>query len=146
MTEKTNTEAGVKLSRKEIEDAQKEGALDYIKDGSKNAMRSDTGTTGDPDDAEKVQKFKVDPSLNTTFIADFLDLSADDLNRRLTDTKADDFIDFENAKGLLALERSGKNRTEHVKVLIKAIGVDSPYQVTTAGPPYTNDTSNITDL
>lgn len=146
MTEKMKTEAGVDLSKKEIEEAQKEGALDYIKEGSKNAMRADTGTTGDRDAAADAQRLRVDPSLNTTFIAALLDLSTDELKRRLTDEKAEDLIAFEEAKGLLALERAGKNRTGYVKVLLDAIGANSPYEVTSAGPPYTNDDTAVTAL
>jgi hypothetical protein len=44
------------------------------------------------------------------------------------------FIDFETAKGLLDLERSGQNRTEYVEALCKRLGVDDPRDVTHAGP------------
>ncbi len=146
MTEKkTQTEAGVELSKKEIEGAQKEGALDYIKEGAKNAMRADTGTTN-YDGVSDSERFRVDPALNTTFIATLLDLGVDELKRRLNDEKADDAIGFENAKGLLALERAGKNRTSYVKLLCDAIGVKSPYEVTSAGPAYTNDDTAVTAL
>lgn len=146
MVEKTNTEAGVDLSKGEIAKAQKEGALDYIKDGSKNAMRSDTGTTGDPEAMAEAERLRVPAGFESTFVAPLLDLSVDDLKRRLTDEKAQDFIPFDTAKGLLALERAGKNRTSYVKLLCGVIGVKSPYEVTDAGPAYTNDTSNVTEL
>lgn len=146
MTDKMKTAAGVDLSKSEIASAQKEGALDYIKEGSKRAMATDTGTTGDLDAAAEIERKKVAPDLNTTFIAPLLDLSEEELARRLNDEKADDFIGFETAKGLLALERAGKNRTGYVKLLCKAIGVASPYEVTHAGPPHTNDTSNVSAL
>ena len=146
MTDKTNTEAGVKLGRKEIEEAKKEGALDYIKEGSKNAMASDTGTTGDPEAMAEAESKRIAPDANTTFLAPLLDLGEDELKRRMTDEKADDFIAFEDAKGLLALERAGKNRTSYVKLLCGVLKVGSPYEVTNSGPPYTNDTSNISAL
>jgi hypothetical protein len=92
------------------------------------------------------QRLMVDSSLPSTFIAPLLDLSEDELKRRLTDEKAEGFIDFEHAKMLLNLERSGKNRTGYVKALLKAIGTDDPYKVTNAGPPYTNDQTSVTEL
>lgn len=92
------------------------------------------------------QRLKVDSSLPSTFIAPLLELSLEELERRLTKEKAEDFIDFEHAKMLLSLERSGKNRTGYVKLLMKVIGVDDPYKVTPAGPAYTNDETSVTDL
>lgn len=145
MTDKTNTEAGVALSKKEIEGAKKEGALDYIKEGSTAAMAADTGTTS-YESAGDTERFRVDPALNTTFIAPLLDLDLAELKRRLTTKKEDDAIPFEQAKGLLALERAAKNRTGYVKALCSAIGVDSPYQVTSAGPSYTNDETAVSAL
>lgn len=145
MPENNETAAGVALSESEIKKAKKEGALEYIKDGSNAAMAAETGTTSYEAAAES-EKYRVDPALNTTFIAPLLDLAVDDLKRRLKDEKAEDAISFEVAKGLLALERAGKNRTSYVKVLCAAIGVDSPYEVTNAGPAYTNDDTAVTAL
>jgi len=143
MVEKTQTEAHVKLSAKEIEEAKKDGALDYIKDGSKHAMASDTGTPS-YEAVGEVERFRVAPGFESTFLAPALDASVGDLEKRLKDDK--DPLGFEDAKGLLALERSGKNRTGYVKMLMKFIGVKSPYDVTDAGPPYTNDETAITEL
>ncbi len=145
-TKTTTTPTGAKLTEKEIKDAQKEGALDYIKEGSANAMATDTGTTGDFEAMAEAESKRIAPDANTTFLAPLLDLSEDDLKRRLTDERADDFIAFEDAKGLLALERAGKNRTSYVRLLCGVLKVDSPYEVTNSGPPYTNDTSNISAL
>lgn len=75
----------------------------------------------------------------------FLKLSADDLAERIAEG-ADDPIPEEKVAGLLKLERSGQNRTDHVKVLLDRLGLESPYQVTNAGPPHTNDTRPITEL
>lgn len=146
MVEKTHTPVGSPdLTRKEVDDAKKEGVTDYIKEGSKNAMVADTGTTGDADEmAERLSK-QVSPDLNTTFIAPLLNLSVDDLKKRF-DPKQPGFVDFEHAKGLLALERAGRNRTEYVQLLCKQIGVKSPYEVTSAGPAFTNDVTAITTL
>jgi hypothetical protein len=46
----------------------------------------------------------------------------------------------------LGLERSGQNRTEHVKVLCERLGVKSPYEVTQAGPAWTNDQTLLTEI
>jgi len=89
---------------------------------------------------------RVPADLQSTFLAPLLNLSLDELDRRLTDKKAEDPIPDSDARGLLALERSGKNRTGYVKLLMKVIGVKSPYEVTTAGPSYTNDETAITEL
>lgn len=39
---------------------------------------------------------------------------------------------------LLEMERSGRNRTDVVKALCGVLGIKSPYEVTDAGPAYTN--------
>lgn len=140
------TPSGVELSKSEVEKAQHDGALDYIKEGAKNEMRTDTGTTSDPEKSAQAEALRVAPDLNTTFIAPLLDLPLDTLVKRLSNDKVPDPIDLEHAKGLLALERAGRNRTDWVKALCKRIGVDSPYEVTIAGPGYTNDVHPITKL
>lgn len=147
MVEKTKTPAGIPdLSQTEVKAAKKEGATDYIKDGVAAAMSADTGTTGDADLSAERTKFQVAPDINSTDIAPLLNLSVDDLTKRLKSKAVEDAIDFEVAKGLLALERSGKNRTGYVKALCSAIGVKSPYEVTIAGPAYTNDETAVTEL
>ncbi|KAK0349821.1 hypothetical protein LTR94_031514, partial [Friedmanniomyces endolithicus] len=52
----------------------------------------------------------------------------------------------EDAKGLLARERAGQNRTQYVRPVMERLGVASPYEVTDAGPPYTNDQTSVTNL
>lgn len=39
---------------------------------------------------------------------------------------------------LLEMERSGRNRTDVVEALCDVLGIKSPYEVTDAGPAYTN--------
>jgi hypothetical protein len=147
-TKKTENElpGGVKVSDKEIADAKKDGALDYIKEGSGRAIAADTGTTGDPEATAEAESKRVDPAFNTTPVAPLLDLPADELAKRIGNDKVPNPIDLETAKALLALERNGKNRTNYVKMLCERIGVDSPYEVTHGGPPYTNDATNVSDL
>jgi hypothetical protein len=149
MTDKTTTEAGVTLTQAELDKAKKDGVLEHAKDAAK--LEAETGLTsvndkGSMERLAEQQRLKVDSSLPSTFIAPLLDLSEDELGRRLSDEKVDGFIDFEHAKVLLNLERSGKNRTGYVKLLLKAIGTDDPYKVTPAGPAYTNDQTSITEL
>jgi hypothetical protein len=143
---KVELASGVEVSRKDLEDAKQEGALDAVREGGKSAVLADTGTTGDPDDAAEQQRLRVAPDLQSTVIAPLLDLPLDTLVKRLSNDKVIDPIDFETAKGLLHLERSGQNRTEYVKALMNRIGVDDPRDVTHAGPSYTNDVTNLSHL
>lgn len=145
-TDKVAIGAGVELTRKEIEDARKEGALEAFREGGKSAALADTGTQGDPEAMAEAESKRISPDQNTTFIAPLLDLSLDALVPRLTNDKVPDPISLETAKGLLALERAGRNRTGYVRALCERIGVDSPVEVTPAGPPYTNDETSISEL
>jgi hypothetical protein len=138
--------AGVELSHKEIAAAREDGALDAVRDGGRAAALADTGTQGDLDRMAEAENKRVAPHANTTFLAPLLDLPLDQLSPRLANDKVTDPIDFETAKALLALERAGRNRTGYVKALMERIGVDSPYEVTHAGPPYTNDETAISAL
>jgi hypothetical protein len=143
---KVEVAPGVEVSRKEMEEAQKDGALEAIREGGKAAVLADTGTTGDKDDLADAARLRVDPALLSTVIAPLLDLPIDGLVQRLSNDKVQGFIDFETAKGLLDLERSGKNRTPYVEALCKRLGIDDPRDVTHAGPSYTNDVTNVSHL
>lgn len=149
MTKETIPVGGVEMTAAEIEDAKKEGVIEHLKEGGKRAAAVGNDLVPDAKADEKraeAERLQVDPSLNTTPLAPLLDLGEDELKRRLNDHEAKDFIEFENAKGLLALERAGKNRTGYVKLLLDAIGTDDPFKVTNSGPPFTNDTSSLTSL
>jgi hypothetical protein len=74
-----------------------------------------------------------------------LKLSADDLEKAVSE-KADNLLSEEQVAGILILERSGPNRTDQVKVLCKRLKVKSPYEVTKAGPAFTNDTTPVTAI
>jgi hypothetical protein len=74
-----------------------------------------------------------------------LKLSAEDLEAAVSED-ADNLLSEEQVAGILILERSGPNRTDHVKVLMARLGVKSPYEVTKAGPAYTNDTTPVTPV
>lgn len=144
--EKTVAPGGIELSRKEIDGARHEGALEAYKEGAKSAAIADTGTTGDPEAMAEAANLRVAPDLNSTFLAPLLDLPLDTLVKRLSNEKVADFIDFEDAKGLLHLERSGRNRSEWVKALCARLGVKDPREVTSAGPAYTNATEAVDQL
>lgn len=148
MTNKSKVEVapGVEVSKREMEEAHRDGALDAVREGGKAAVLADTGTTGDAEAAAEAQRMRVDPALLSTVIAPLLDLSLDALVERLSNDKVQGHIDFETAKGLLDLERSGKNRTPYVEALMKRLGIKDPRDVTHAGPSYTVDVSNVSHL
>lgn len=142
---------GIELSRSEVREAKHEGALDYVRESGGRAVAADTGTTGDIDTMAESQRLRVAPDLHSTTIAPLLNLSQDELSRRLGNANVPDHIDFETAKGLLHLERSGQNRTGYVKMLTARIGEEvgrkvHPHEVTNAGPPHTNDETSISEL
>jgi len=74
-----------------------------------------------------------------------LRLSAEDLEAAVSE-KAENLLTESQVAGILILERSGPNRTDHVKVLCKRLKVKSPYEVTKAGPAYTKDTTPVTEI
>jgi len=143
-TEKRVAEAaGTKpLTEAEIAAAQKEGAKEDIKEAAKESHRFLTdGNLANVDGGQR----QWPGSDEVMQYAGLLDLSADDLAERI-DAKADRPIPEEKVAGLLALERAGQNRTDHVKLLCARLGVKSPYEVTNAGPGYTNDTTPVTAI
>lgn len=73
-----------------------------------------------------------------------LDVGADELEKRLK-AKDDSAIPDNKAYGLLALERNGRNRTEHVKLLMKHLKLKAD-ELPGGGPAYTNDTTNLSKL
>lgn len=145
-TSKVQLAEGVEASKQEVVEAKHDGALDAVRDSGKAAVLADTGTTDDPDAVSEAQRLRVAPDLQSTVIAPLLDLPLDTLVKRLSNDKVQGHIDFETAKGLLHLERSGQNRTDYVKALMNRIGVKDPRDVTTAGPGYTNDVTNLSHL
>jgi len=146
MTEKIHTPDPLPdLTAKEADEARREGAKEYIKEGAKLTMGADTGTDGDKDKSAQAQSKRVPADLNTTFIADFLLLGVDAFEDRVAE-KSKDPLDENIIKGLLALERNGQNRTPYVQALCKRLKVKSPYEVTDGGPGFTNDVTAVTAL
>ena len=130
----------------EIKALRAEGVKDAIKESTKDAYISGANE-GYGDDATATQRFNG--MKEVAHLNDLVDLPEDDLNDLLNGKSdhphAGRLTDAQVA-GLLEVERSGKNRTSHVKVLMKRLGIKSPYEATAAGPAYTNDTTNITAL
>lgn len=143
---KVEVAPGVEVSQKELDEAHKEGALDAVREGGRAAVLADTGTTGDEDAMAKAERLRVAADLQSTVLAPLLALPIDTLVKRLSNDKVEGHIGFEDAKGLLHLERSGQNRTPYVKALMERLGVDDPRDVTSAGPSYTVDVSNVSHL
>lgn len=122
--------------------ARNEGVTEAIKEDAKEAYRyaTDGQLPGEP-----IGRQIINTGEHTNFIDGMLGLGPDDLKARV-DEKADDPLSEEQVANLLELERSGPNRTPHVQVLCKRLKVKSPYEVTTAGPDYTNDVTNVTPV
>lgn len=129
------------LSPTEKADAQKEGQVEAVKEAAKDTYQylTDGNLMGDP------------PARQFTGMDDIMQfeplLSLDpDAFEKAIGTKADMPLPEEKVAGLLELERSGQNRTPYVQAMCKRLGVKSPYEVTKAGPDYTNDVRPITAL
>lgn len=146
MAKKEENKAFPEPKPAEIKAARADGVKDAIRESTKDAYISGANE-GYGDDSAVTQRFTGVREVG--HLQDLVDLPEDDLGD-LLDGKGDHprsgrLTDAQVA-GLLEVERSGKNRTGHVKVLMKRLGVKSPYEVTSAGPAYTNDTTNITAL
>lgn len=125
------------LSKAEVVKAKKEGALEAVKESAKQQFKSTDGIAvmDDPEPG-------IVPTYNVFHLQDMVDLDTDVLTKAL-DGKQDGYPALSDGQiaGLLEVERSGENRTEVVEVLCKRLGIKSPYEVTSAGPAYTNDVS-----
>jgi hypothetical protein len=138
MTAKKN-EAFPEPTKAEIIEARAEGVKDAIRESTKEAKMAgvDEGYGGDD-----TGKHRIEVDHGVFQLQHLLDLSADALKAELAG-KGDYPAAISEGKvaGLLEMERSGKNRTEHVQAMCKHLGIKSPYEVTDAGPAFTNDTS-----
>ena len=130
-----------KVSQSELDKAKKEGVLEAAKNEAAASYRY--ATDGNLPGESAGDKY---PGRHEVMqYADVLTLDLNTFEKRIKDG-AEDPIPEEKVAGLLELERSGQNRTDYVKALCKRLGVDSPYEVTSAGPGYTNDVTAITKL
>jgi len=127
----------------EIAAAKKEGVLDAVREGQ---------TTQDIDNL-KGEEPQGDRYIGKDEImqwAHYVDFDLDALKAAL-DPKADNAIPDNKVAGLLGLERGGKNRTDFVQAYMDRLRIanpklKSPYEVTSAGPAYTNDVTSVTKL
>jgi hypothetical protein len=114
----------------------KEAQLDGIKEAISESAKSRFLSTDGIPEGEDVRTIR--PTYDVFQLQHLVDLDPVALKDRLN--SKDDFVLTEGqVAGLLEVERSGKNRTDIVKVLCDHLGIDSPYEVTNAGPNYTND-------
>lgn len=140
MTTKKDEATGLpKLSDAELAAAQKEGVKEAAKEQAKDsaAFLADNEPPAPP----AKQWHGKDEIMQYAHIVD-LDIEA--FEEAIAEK--DGGIPEEKVAGLLELERSGKNRTDYVQALCKRLGVKSPYEVTSAGPDYTNDVTPVTKL
>ena len=129
-------------STSEVEKARSEGVTDAIKEQAKDAYVY--ATDGQLPGELPARQFN-DMGAHTNMIDGLLSLGVDELTDAV-DPKADASLSDDQVANLLRLERAGQNRTPYVQLLCKRLDVKSPFEVTDAGPDYTNDVSNITAL
>lgn len=133
-----NAPKGIALTDAEAAAARKEGAKEAEKETGEAMYRmlTDGQSPGMPGvnpypNMEQVQRQSF-----------YLEMGVEEFEKHVADTAlAEDTV-----AGLLALERAGQNRTPYVKALCKRLKVKSPYEVTSAGPDYTNDVTPTTKL
>jgi len=141
MTDK-NKDASVPTDA-EIAAAKKEGVLDAVRE-VQNTQDIDNLKGEEPQGDRYIGKDEI------MQWAHYVDFDLDALKAAL-DPDADNAIPDNKVAGLLGLERGGKNRTAFVQAYMDRLRVanpklKSPYEVTAAGPAYTNDVSSVTKL
>lgn len=130
-------------SASEIAKAQKEGVTERIKEHAGDTY--DALTDGFLPGAPPARQWHGKDDIMQW--EPLLSLGIDEFKARIADE--DDglpTVPEEKVAGLLELERSGQNRTDYVKAMCDRLEVDSPYEVTKAGPGYTNDVTPVTKL
>jgi hypothetical protein len=125
-----------------VEKARNEGVTEAIKEDAKDAYHY--ATDGQLPGAPPARQF-TGSDAHSNMIDGMLGLSPEALTEAV-DAKAPVPLSEEQVANLLKLERAGQNRTSYVHLLCKRLGVKSPYEVTDAGPDYTNDTTNVTPI
>lgn len=138
--EAVEANSGLKApSAAQIAKAQAEGIADALKEDAKNTYRY--LTDGANPGADPGRQFFGKSDIMQ--FAGLIDLGIEDFEARVAES-ADDPVPEEKVAGLLELERSGQNRTPYVQAMMKRLKVKSPYEVTAAGPGYTNDVNPVT--
>jgi hypothetical protein len=99
-------------------------------------------------DPEHVEQRKITVDANTINLAHIVDIEP--VEAMISRIRGEDgkgtALHESQVAGLLEVERSGKNRTDTVKALCDHLGIKSPYEVTAAGPAFTNDVTAVTKL
>ena len=127
----------------EIAEANKQGVLDKVRENANT--QADPSVQGEPPEGDTyIGKSEIMPW------AHYVDYDLDTLKAAL-DPKADNAIADNKVAGLLGLERGGKNRTDFVKAYMDRLRKANPklksvYDVTDAGPAWTNDVSSVTKI
>lgn len=125
----------------QLASAQQEGVAEAIKENAKDTYNY--LTDGALPGAEPGRQFFGKSDIMQ--YAGLIDLGIEEFTARVAE-KADDVVPEEKVAGLLELERSGQNRTLYVQAMMKRLKIKSPYEVTSAGPDYTNDVQPVTKL
>lgn len=137
-----NTTANITVSDGEAAQAQKDGALEDVKDTAKAARHAltDGNLPGEPSRHPYNGWDEIMPW------ADLINLGVDEFENRVA-KHPEGFDPIPDAKvyGLLALERNGQNRTPYVKAMMKRLHLKAD-ELPGGGPDYTNDVTNITKL
>lgn len=129
------------VSKAELDKAKRDGILDAAKEQAKDSFKYLTdgnlpSPASGPSYPGSDDIMQWEPLLR---------LGVDDFKARIADAK-DNPVPEEKVAGLLKLERAGQNRTDYVKALVARLGIKSPYEVTDAGPDYTNDMTPVSKL
>jgi hypothetical protein len=135
MTDKIKTDETLPdVPAAKVKEAQMEGIQDAIAEGAKARFQQTDGSLPGDETGPGIVKTN-----DATHMDWMLDLTPDVLTKTLTG-KGD--MSPTPTQGqiasLLEMERSGKNRTDTVKALCGVLGIKSPYEVTDAGPAWTN--------
>lgn len=130
-----------KLSESDLEAARLEGMKEAVKESAKDTYKAltDGENLGDPPARQFIGKDDI------MGFEPLLSLGVAEFEARIAE-KSDNPVPEEKVAGLLELERSGQNRTPYVQAMVKRLGIKSPYEVTSAGPGYTNDVHPVTEL
>ena len=126
-------------SQEAIHDARAEAVVDAIKESTKDAYKrgANEGYGDEPTNGPKFSGSK-----DVFNLQDLVDLHPDQLADRLKGDALNPLTEAQVA-GLIEIERSGKNRDDVVKALCARLGIKSPYEVTNAGPAFTNVVNRI---
>jgi hypothetical protein len=113
-----------------VKKAREEGIAEAIKESTKDAYKrgADEGYGEGLDEARSWVG-----TADIINLLPILDLGLDAFTDAISE-KAEAPVTEARVAGLLEAERSGKNRTEYVKALMKRLGVKHVHEVTTAGP------------